>query len=131
MSGQLPAYPVVPVHLEHPAGSGLAACCGLPMPTRPDHEYPVGTVLWTCTGCWGPMSWNVRERDEPWERLRALMLANPDWWWELRWDPPVPGPEGYALIVWRGARGHAFQVGGAVGVSPYQAVRMAVERIVP
>lgn len=124
MSEQLPAYPVVPVHLAD--AYGLAACCGLPMPKAPENGYAPGTVLWTCTGCWGPTSWALRERDEPWTALKAKMMVHQDWWWELRWDPPFPGPEGYGIRVWRGTRNHAFEVAGAFGRTPHDAVRMLV-----
>lgn len=44
----LPNYPVVVIHLEDPAGSGLAACCGLPWKKAPER---LGDTLWLCTGC--------------------------------------------------------------------------------
>jgi hypothetical protein len=45
---RLPDYPVIVVHLEDPAGSGLAACCGLPLVKLRQGE---GYHYWPCTGC--------------------------------------------------------------------------------
>ncbi len=44
----LPGYPVIVAHLEAPAGSGLAACCGLPLPRLRQGD---GYHYWLCTGC--------------------------------------------------------------------------------
>lgn len=44
----LPDFPVIVTHLEDPPGSGLAACCGLPLPTLAPRP---GSRLWLCTGC--------------------------------------------------------------------------------
>jgi hypothetical protein len=48
--GELPHVPVIVVHLEDPAGSGLAACCGLPFRIPPSDYYP-HVPRWACTGC--------------------------------------------------------------------------------
>jgi len=46
---ELPTGPVIVIHLESEAGSGLAACCGLPWKKDPRERH--GETLWFCTGC--------------------------------------------------------------------------------
>jgi hypothetical protein len=47
VSGQLPDFPVVVIHIEDP--EGIAACCGLPWKRNPVERQ--GATLWFCTGC--------------------------------------------------------------------------------
>ncbi len=59
----LPCIPVLLIHSEDPAGSGLAACCGYSFRVPEDDEFP-GVARQSCPGCFLVATrWKVAKRE--------------------------------------------------------------------